>query len=103
MTEIPQKIVSASTQYILAIVSIVGIAVGASAAKPEQAISTLSFCGSVLIALLALLKGQVETHQAVNSKMDLLLSLVASSERAKGLLEGREQQKVDDQSEKDRP
>lgn len=79
--------------YIVAIVLIAGIALSGVMFRPEQSIAILSFSGSILVALLTILKGQSEVHNAVNSKMDILLKLVEDVARAEGMLAGREVQR----------
>lgn len=87
--------------YVVAIVLIVGIGVAGVLVKPEQAVAILTFCGSILVALIALLKAQEEVHDAVNSKMDLLLAVVRRSSKAEGVEEGRAAQKAEQEKQEE--
>lgn len=94
VTQLTQKPTSTNIQYMVSIVAIVTISIVASVFAPEQTASILSFSGAVLVSLLAMLKGQIEVHNAVNSKMDKMMALVGKSERAKGRLEGLAAEKI---------
>lgn len=88
-----------STKGVYLFVMLLIVAMGSVAIffVPAQLAPILAFCGSILAALLATLKGQTSIHLAVNSKMDKLLLLVEESSKAKGKLEGIAQEKSDQQ------
>lgn len=79
--------------YIVAIAFIFSLSIVACIVDPERSAVIITFAGSILVAFLAMLKGLVEVHTAVNSKMDMLLAKVAEAQRAAGNKEGREEQK----------
>lgn len=84
--------------YVLSVVAIVAIGAAASIAATslgaqEQIVPILAFCGSIIIALIPLMKGQSEVHTTVNSKMDLLLAEKEKAALAEGEATGRRLQK----------
>jgi ABC-type Fe3+-siderophore transport system permease subunit len=84
--------------YVVAVVAIAGIGAGASVLAPDQTVPIVAFCGSIIVALIPLMKGQSEVHSTVNSKMDLLIKEVEKSALAKGEATGRRLQKSENES-----
>lgn len=76
---------------VAAIVSITVIATVGAVYSGDQAASILSFCGAIIVALVALIREQKTTHDAVNSKMDRMLIVVEKAKFAEGLKQGREE------------
>lgn len=79
--------------YVLSVVAIAAIGAGASIAAPEQAVPILAFCGSIIVALIPLMKGQSEVNGTVKSQMEILMQQREKAALAEGEATGRRLQK----------
>lgn len=81
---------SQAVPIVIAVVVVACITVVGVVIRPEAASLILTFSGVVATALLAILKQVGEYHDAVNSKMDKMMILVARAAKAEGITEERE-------------
>jgi uncharacterized membrane protein len=113
-TPVAPRTANSTLQYVTAIVLIFSIGTVAVVLAPEQAVAIMAFCGSVLVSLFTILntvlkgqaelkEAQVQTHDAVNGKMEKMIGVIEESEFAKGKLAQKEENNVAARELKNKP